>query len=353
MNTKPLEVRPSSLDLGSNYVGARIRGSLRLIGAHSLHRCSWRGRSDGSFGDDNVPPDWLDLNERGHDSEFGLILDFAIRTDKPGSRFAFLTLECDSGRANCMLKINIRENSNSHLDLAICESVFGSFFPQELTDSMVRVLNALPYRVHHLRTLKELNDIRPRTLLLQGSGLLRSCPDEIKSLHEWVAGGLNLIVLADEFFIGTAAAANRILAPFGLRLGGSGFDELGISQEESRRRICEWQARYDRTPFVSRAMDICRHRLTQGVKRIHWFRPCPVSCAGPSSFPLIRSPADSAESFAAASEVASGYVVAIGTSLWSNLAAVGWPYDNDRFMANLLVCDDAEDVLVHEDVPTS
>jgi hypothetical protein len=35
-------------------------------------------------------------------------------------------------------------------------------------------------------------------------------------------------------------------------------------------------------------------------------------------------------------------VVAVGTSLWSSLWAVGWPYDNDRLLANLLVGGDAE-----------
>jgi hypothetical protein len=40
------------------------------------------------------------------------------------------------------------------------------------------------------------------------------------------------------------------------------------------------------------------------------------------------------------------YVVAVGKSLWGGLAAVGWPYDNDRFLANLLVGGDAEMAIV-------
>jgi hypothetical protein len=286
-----------------------------------------------------------------HTSGRGLICDFTVQTDKPGSRFAFLTFHCAVGEANCSMEMHIAENRNKYPDLAICESAFSSFCSRELTDSLVRVLNSLPYRVHHLRSLKELNDIHPRTLLLHGSALLASAADDVGPLEKRVAEGLNMIVLADEFFIGTAAAANRILAPFGLRLGGSGFDERGISHEESCRRISEWQARYDRTPLLSRAPDIFPHRLTQGVKLVHWLRPCPVFCTGPTSAPLIRNPADSKECFAAVSEVAGAYVAAIGTSLWSSLSAVGWPYDNDRLLANLLIGGDAEAVLHQGTLP--
>jgi hypothetical protein len=34
--------------------------------------------------------------------------------------------------------------------------------------------------------------------------------------------------------------------------------------------------------------------------------------------------------------------VAVGKSLWGGLAGVGWPYDNDRLFANLLVGGDAD-----------
>jgi hypothetical protein len=46
---------------------------------------------------------------------------------------------------------------------------------------------------------------------------------------------------------------------------------------------------------------------------------------------------------------AGGYVVAVGKSLWSGLSGVGWPYDNDRFLANLLVGGDAAAVMEKPD----
>ena len=56
---------------------------------------------------------------------------------------------------------------------------------------------------------------------------------------------------------------------------------------------------------------------------------------------LVQNPADPEECFAAVSEPG-GYVVAVGNSLWSAFSTVGWPYDNDRFLANPLVGGDAE-----------
>jgi hypothetical protein len=56
---------------------------------------------------------------------------------------------------------------------------------------------------------------------------------------------------------------------------------------------------------------------------------------------LVRNPADLGECFAAVASP-EGYVVAVGKSLLSRLSGGGWPYDNDRFLANLLVGGDAE-----------
>jgi hypothetical protein len=155
------------------------------------------------------------------------------------------------------------------------------------------------------------------------------------------AAGANVVVLADEFFHGTTGAANLVLKPFGLRMKQNGADEPGITREEKVQRILNWQARYEQVPFDAGTEHIAAHPLTQGVKRLHWFRPCPVTCENADSCPLVRNPADADECFAAVASPR-GYVVAVGRSLWSGLSAVGWPYDNDRFLANLLVGGDAE-----------
>jgi hypothetical protein len=165
----------------------------------------------------------------------------------------------------------------------------------------------------------------------------------VECLKRLAAAGANLVVLADEFFCGTTGAANLVLKPFGLRMKQNGADELGITREEKFQRILDWQARYEQVPFEVRLEHIAAHPLTQGIRRIHWYRPCPVVCENADGCPLLRNPADADECFAAVASPR-GYVVALGTSLWSGLSAVGWPYDNDRFLANVLIGGDADAV---------
>ena len=64
-------------------------------------------------------------------------------------------------------------------------------------------------------------------------------------------------------------------------------------------------------------------------------------CDNATARPLVRNPAYPEECFAAVASPG-GYVVAVGKSLWSGLSGVGWPYDNDRFLANILVGGNAE-----------
>lgn len=64
-------------------------------------------------------------------------------------------------------------------------------------------------------------------------------------------------------------------------------------------------------------------------------------CINGTARPLIKNPADHTECFVAVAKP-NGYVVALGKSLWSDLSSVGWPYDNDRLLANLLLGGDAE-----------
>ena len=154
--------------------------------------------------------------------------------------------------------------------------------------------------------------------------------------------GTNIVVLADESSRGTTGAANKLLEPFGLQFLRDGADEPGLSREEKLRRTAEWQHRYSEAEAGTD--DIPPHPLTQKVNRFYLHRPCPVICSGPACTALIRNPADPRECFAAAVQP-NGYVVAAGEALWCCLASVGWPYDNDRFLANLIVGGDAESLL--------
>jgi hypothetical protein len=286
-------------------------------------------------------PDWIEFKGPQKTGQQGLAWTFELRTDKPGAYLTSVAFECDTGVGRCQVSLEIREGQPRLGDLVLCDSPFDCQIHHQTLSPLVRILGALPLRVHCLNSLRELGELRPRTIVLHQSGLLWSKPDEIDTVQRLAAAGVNILVLADEFCRGTTGAANRVLAPFGLRMKQDGTEEPGLTREERVQRILDWQARYDQTPFDAGSEQIVRHPLTQGVKRLHWFRPCPVICANGTSRPLVRNPADPHECFAAVASPG-GYVVAVGKSLWSGLSGVGWPYDNDRFLANILVGGDAE-----------
>jgi hypothetical protein len=285
-------------------------------------------------------PDWVELKEP-HKTRHGLAWTFTVRTDKPGRYLTSVAFECDTGVGHCQISLEVREDRASLGDLVFCDSPFDCYTTYETLDPLVRILGALPLRTHCLRSLTDLGELQPRTIVLHQSGLLRCTPSEVELLGRLAGGGVNLLVLADEFFRGTTGAANRVLAPFGLRMKQDSSEEPGLAREERLQRTLDWQARYERLPFDAGPGDISAHPLTQGVKRLHWDRPCPVVCASGTARPLVRNPADGGECFAAVA-APGGFVVAVGKSLWSGFSGVGWPYDNDRFLANLLVGGDAE-----------
>jgi hypothetical protein len=286
-------------------------------------------------------PDWIELQgpkETGHQ---GLVWTFRVRTDKPGKYRTAVTFECDTGVGSCSISLQIKDGRPALGDLVLCDSPFDLYTQAEILSPLVRILDALPLRVHYLGSVSDLGDLRPRTIVLHQSGLLTCKPNDVDLLSRLAADGVNLLILADEFFRGTTGAANRVLAPFGLGMKQDGRDDPGLTREERVQRIRNWQARYEQSPFDSGPQHIAGHPLTSGVQRIHWFRPCPVVCANATAQPLVRNPADPDECFAAVASPG-GFVVAVGKSLWSGLSGVGWPYHNDRFLANILVGGDAE-----------
>jgi hypothetical protein len=285
-------------------------------------------------------PDWVELKQT-HKTGHGLAWTFTVHTDKPGRYLTSVAFECDTGIGHCQISLEVREGRALLGDLVFCDSPFNCYTGHETLTPLVRILGALPLRTHCLSSLTDLGELQPRTIVLHRSGLLRCKPDDVDLLRRLAAAGVNLLVLADEFYRGTTGAANRVLAPFGLRMKQDGSEEPGLTREERLQRTLDWQARYERVPFDAGPGDISAHPLTQGVKRLHWDRPCPVVCASESGRPLVRNPAAGGECFAAVA-APGGYVVAVGKSLWCGLSGVGWPYDNDRFLANLLIGGDAE-----------
>ena len=289
-------------------------------------------------------PDWIELEGPEDTGKGGLAWDFTIRTDQPGEFLTQIVFECDTGKGFCQISLEIKDGAEAEGDLIWCDSPFDLDTTDESLESLVRILNPLPLRIHCLDSLQlsHLAGLHPKTIVLHWFRLLELESKDRELLSSLVRGGVNLVVLAGQDFHGTTPAANKVLAPFGLRLMQDGTEESGITREERRRRSVDWHERFDRAD--SGPDEIAMHPLTNGVKRVEWIHPCPVLCTGESAIPLVKNPADHKECFVAVSQ-ANGYVAVVGMAFWRDLSSVGWPYDNDRLFANLLLGRDAESIV--------
>jgi len=336
-----LRVQPGELCLGSNYVGAKIEGTIGVFGAPSSLAVSSLECATGGACSIKPLPNWIEL--QGPTKAPALLTwKFRIHTDKPGPLFATLVFHGDEAIGDCQVSLIIKRDKPLQGDVILCGSPLSHYTHHESLRSLIRILTSLPLRIHFIDSLRTFNWQETKVVILHQSGLLQCRPTDLEAIQSLVKAGTNLVILADEFFRGTTNAANLVLAPFGLQMMQDGSEAVGIAVHERNRRILEWQSRYE--VAHSGMTEICPHRLTKGLKRIYWFRPCPVACTGAGSMPLIKNSANGSEYFAAVSE-SNGCVIAVGTSLWSSLSSLGWPYDNDRFLANLLVGGDAESML--------
>src|SRR5262249_21206183 len=151
--------------------------------------------------------------------------------------FTSVSFECDTGVGRCQISYEVKEGQPGLGDLVLCGSPFNCHTPHEILSSLVRILVALPLRIHCLDSVNALGELRPRTVVLHQSGLLGCKPNDVEVLQRLAAAGTNIVVLADEFFRGTTGAANGVLAPFGLRMKQDGSDEPGLAREERMQRI--------------------------------------------------------------------------------------------------------------------
>ena len=330
--------QPGMIQFGRNYVGARICGSFQAIPAQSCEslrsvECGPESCDAGSL------PDWIEVQEPVATGQEGLAWNFSIRTETPGSLLATLSTQCDSGTARCQIEVELRDGQPALGDMVFLDSPFDCHTSESDMHPLVRILSALDFRFHYVDSLADVRTLQPRAAVIHGSGLCSTSPDDVELLLSWAESGTNIVILADEFYRGTTDAANKVLEHFDMRMLQDGRDAPGITPEERTRRLMDWQQRY--MEAVSEKDHIMAHPLTAGIGCLHWFRPCPVICTGSKSQPLVLNPGDGDECFAAVSQPR-GYVVAVGLSLLTSLARDGWPYDNDRFLANLFVGGDAE-----------
>jgi hypothetical protein len=332
---------PSNLELGRNYIGAKIQGSFQVLPAASAAQVY--AIPCGPHGYPQQPvPDWLELHGPHPTPTNGLVWGWTIHTETAGTRFASLAIECDTGRSSCQISLELQDGEPAHGDIVLCDSPFSCDTTSAELAALMRVVGVLDFRVHCVNRLSDITNMLPQGIVLHGGGLIRLSQDDRDLLDHLVRKGTNLIVFADEFFRGTTSASNMLLTSYDMEFLRDGTDDFHIAQEVKIRRLTDWRQKY--TEVLCTERDIITDPLTSGVRRLHWFRPCPLRIKGPGASPLVRFPSSSDEFLAAISRP-KGNVVAVGKSLISSFASDGWPYDNDRLLANLMAGGDAETLI--------
>ncbi|HEY8751837.1 MAG TPA: hypothetical protein VIM11_27900 [Tepidisphaeraceae bacterium] len=327
---KHLNSQPGLIDFGITYKGAVLGGSFQIIGARKFKsmKCFSEFRREKTVVSDS-PPKWLKLIDEGWTWQEGLAYSFQVDTSSIGFRGTSMTLKFDTGTSHVSIRADVRSGKPGLGDLVICNEPFYYFADLASGLALTRFMKGLDFRTHHLAEIPRRFGRQPRTILLYGSGLIHSVKNNLSALTRTLEAGTNLIVLAGASFGGTVDAANMIGDRYGMTFatgrepGYASMDEMVASNES-----------------YSDAAQIRRHPLTKGVERLHWFRPWPVECASKKVTQLAHDSNDPRKCYAAVAKP-KGYLVMVGQSFWTSMAGVGWPFNNDRFMANLLVGGDA------------
>jgi hypothetical protein len=142
--------------------------------------------------------------------------------------------------------------------------------------------------------------------------------EEKTVVDRYLDAGGRVIVLANHFYHDTVMLANHLTEPHGVCLEDRECGELLGDLECEHRHITA-------------------HPATEGVGRLHWYRPSPMVVKKPARV-LVHNPEQPGEGFVACAGLRQNLFV-VGCSLLHSLVSPGWPYDNGRLLANLLAKD--------------
>lgn len=328
---KHLESLPEFIHFGHTFQHALLTGVFQICGAKKLYRT--RCSSDDCDPHFNSPslPDWLTLDGPTK-WDTGLAWRFDLATRSPGPKHARIHFECDTGTGSIMFQAQVERATAPQGDVIVCEEAVDACRTWESIAPLIRVLGGLNVRTHHYWALPDIDTSWPRTILLHGGGLLNAAKTRVEMLHRLAEGGTNILILADRFFHGTPEAANAIIGRYGMKMRGG-------RERGAKSSAALWRQNIQ----ICGPDQVRRHPLTRGIRNTYWHRGWPAVCTNDSATPLIVRPTNPEHCLVATAKPG-GYVTVVGKSLFSQLAGIGWPYDNDKLLANLIIGGDANRV---------
>jgi len=312
-------IRPSPLELGVTYEGAILEGSLHIgpakeIRKVTLHEGNHRFVRDGvkeeMHIDDFDTPRFIELSQAGKSGQGGLIWNFRLTAKEPTNLFARVRFDTDRGSTVTHFALEIREGPPPAGKLLFCDSPFDAYSDHHTHANLKLVARELAVQINATHKLPA--DLSPfRCLVLHGGGLHALVQPERDVVRNFLESSGRVVILANHFFRETVMWANHLTEPYGIHLEDREYHEV----------LCD-------------RPQIADHFFTEGVQRLRWFRPSPMTVTAAARL-LVRNPDRPGEGIVACGGPQENLVV-VGESLLSSLLCQGWPFDNGQLFANLL-----------------
>ena len=325
-------VRPASMELGRVVQGAIIEGTFQVAPAARCKSIRYSGGCSAGDCSSGRCPSWLHLEGPWPTKQSGLIWSFRIETAQLGALSARVMLDCDTGIGVVPFDADVRPVGRRNQDIVFFPSPFDAYVDSSRTDSLVRAMTAIKRRVHYVNEVAVLTRLfvhREMTIVLHSAAFL-ILDDAGKEMHDLIRelspGGADVIVFAGEFFRGTVEVTNKLFGHVGIHV-------VSRSVSTESRPVCRGQPLFN---VECCGPDIHEHDLNNGVQRVFWKRVSPIRLRGDHFRPVIGL-LGSSEDHSIVAARPGGYLVVIGSALWQDLCCIGWPYDNDRLFANLLM----------------
>jgi hypothetical protein len=319
---------PRFIDFGRQFLGSSLYFSFHVSPANELRELQFRPLQDSC--DSQAVCKWLELRGPICVRPSKLYFFGQIHAVEAGDYATDIIIECDMGVAKVSLAIRLCDPPPNVQDVVISPTPFDANATDEEISAFIRTESALSIRLHVPSRISEIAACSPSTVILWDAALVHATNAEMEKAMRVAEAGSTIVFLADTFVHGTTSRANDVLAELGIYYDA----EAGV-----RRLTCA-------APVIANERDIHSHALTTGVKRLRFSSGtcCPIRVQAPAT-PVVGFPGLDAHALIAEAKRQRGAVVAVSTSSLAFLGATGWPFDNSRLMANLLVGGDATSAL--------
>jgi len=321
------KAQPDRITLGTVHVGATVEASVRV----------WiRGDDVTGLEVKTVPPPFLRVTQsRLGTAMYGALgtsifcdVFVSLNTSRTGEFDEKLTVQIGETNVAIPVTAEVIEKNPRATRVLVVETPFNRFSTNDAShfDAWLKLVTSAKLDVSSLEVdtglpvLRELDLSNFDVILLGQAGIFSARDEDLDKLKTFIELGGRVVVTADYFLRGTVEAANKFIVPLGLK--------MADTEPKGENKLVELEQ-----------SDIPRHKLTEGVRKVNFFRPSPVTVEDSTSGTiLVETPFDPEKGLVAVARCGKGDVVVLGTSLW-------WAWitsppesraDNVRLLQNLL-----------------